>query len=201
VAHATRFVSQNRYSWRRHSGHYCDDHCSPCSAESAALPKVDFESILSTDSSSRSLDRFDRSTTWVDSVDRLDFCAYQLGQLSLASLRGHLIEYQLRLGKGGNVTSAGWQETLCDHMWHVSSRSSVATLRTAIHLLLTYLSIDSIDRFQGLSRMGPITALTANLNFKNPRWRTAAILKTVKSPYLCNYLTNFDEIWWSILGP
>jgi len=28
---------------------------------------------------------------------------------------------------------------LCDPMWHVSSRSGVATLRTAIHLLLTYL--------------------------------------------------------------
>ena len=41
-------------------------------------------------------------------------------------------------GKGGNVTSAGWQITLCDPMWHVSSRSGVATLRTAIHLLLTY---------------------------------------------------------------
>jgi len=40
-------------------------------------------------------------------------------------------------GKGGNVTSAGWQVTLCDPMWHVSSRSGVATLRTAIHLLLT----------------------------------------------------------------
>jgi len=40
---------------------------------------------------------------------------------------------------GGNVTSAGWQVTLCDPMWHVSSRSGVATLRTAIHLLLTYL--------------------------------------------------------------
>ena len=40
------------------------------------------------------------------------------------------------LGKGGNVTSAGWQVTLCDPMWHVSSRSGVATLRTAIHLLL-----------------------------------------------------------------
>jgi len=25
--------------------------------------------------------------------------------------------------KGGNVTSAGWQVTLCDPMWHVSSRS------------------------------------------------------------------------------
>ena len=42
-------------------------------------------------------------------------------------------------GKGGNVTSAGWQVTLCDPMWHVSFRSGVATLRTAIHLLLTYL--------------------------------------------------------------
>ena len=60
-------------------------------------------------------------------------------QLSLVSLRGRLIEYQLRLGKGGNVTSAGWQVTLCDPMWHVSSRSGVATLRTAIHLLLAYL--------------------------------------------------------------
>jgi len=37
------------------------------------------------------------------------------------------------------VTSAGWQVTLCDPMWHVSSRSGVATVRTAIHLLLTYL--------------------------------------------------------------
>ena len=42
-------------------------------------------------------------------------------------------------GKGGNVTSAGWQATLCDPIWHVSSRSGVATLQTAIHLLLTYL--------------------------------------------------------------
>ena len=42
-------------------------------------------------------------------------------------------------GTRGNVTSAGWQVTLCDPMWHVSSRSGVATLRTAIHLLLTYL--------------------------------------------------------------
>jgi len=37
---------------------------------------------------------------------------------------------------GENVTSAGWQVTLCDRMWHVSSRSGVATLRNAIHLLL-----------------------------------------------------------------
>ena len=34
-----------------------------------------------------------------------------------------------------------------------------------------------------------------NWNFQNPRWRTAVILKTVKSPYLRNRLTDFDEIW------
>ena len=30
--------------------------------------------------------------------------------------------------------------------------------------------------------------------FKNPRWRTAAILKTVKSSYLSEKLPDFDEI-------
>ena len=34
-----------------------------------------------------------------------------------------------------------------------------------------------------------------SLNFKNPRWLTAAILKTVKLPYLCSCLTDFDQIW------
>ena len=28
-------------------------------------------------------------------------------------------------GKGGKVTTAGWQVTLCDHIWHVISRSGV----------------------------------------------------------------------------
>jgi len=34
-------------------------------------------------------------------------------------------------GKGGNVSSAGWQVTLCDPVWHMSSRSGVGTLQTA----------------------------------------------------------------------
>ena len=38
-------------------------------------------------------------------------------------------------------------------------------------------------------RIGLLTAPTLKkLNFKNPRWRTAAILKTVASSYLCNLL-------------
>ena len=68
----------------------------------------------------------------------------QLGQLSLASLRGRSIVYQLRLGKGGNVTSAVWQVTLCDPVWHVSSRSGVATLRTVIYLLLYLLTMHCV---------------------------------------------------------
>jgi len=46
-------------------------------------------------------------------------------------------------------------------------------------------------------KMGFLTApaVKKNSNITNPRWRTAAILKTVKSPYLCNRLTDFDEIW------
>jgi len=30
--------------------------------------------------------------------------------------------------------------------------------------------------------------------FENPKWRTAAILKNKKSPYLPNRLTDFDKI-------
>jgi len=30
---------------------------------------------------------------------------------------------------------------------------------------------------------------------KNPRWQTAAILKTIKLPCLCNRSTDFDEIF------
>jgi len=46
----------------------------------------------------------------------------QLGQLSPASLPGSLNRVPaLAGGKGGNVSSAGWQ--VCDPIWHVSSRS------------------------------------------------------------------------------
>ena len=44
---------------------------------------------------------------------------------------------ETRISTRGNVTSAGWQVTLCDPMWHVSTRSGVATL--LVTYLLTYL--------------------------------------------------------------
>jgi len=42
-------------------------------------------------------------------------------------------------GKGRIVTSAGWQVTLCDPIWHVSSRSGEASSRTAISGYFTLL--------------------------------------------------------------
>jgi len=50
-------------------------------------------------------------------------CNHHLGKLSLASLRGRIIEYQLRLGYGGKVTASWWQVTQCDPIWYVISRS------------------------------------------------------------------------------
>jgi len=40
-----------------------------------------------------------------------------------ANLRDAKSTTSFSWGKGGNVTSVGWQVTLCDHIWHVSSRS------------------------------------------------------------------------------
>ena len=38
--------------------------------------------------------------------------------------------------KGRKVTAAGWQVTLCDPIWHMSSHSGVVILQTAISDLL-----------------------------------------------------------------
>jgi len=50
--------------------------------------------------------------------------------------------------KRGNVTSAGWQVTLCDPIWHVSSRSgAVLVAQTAIRFLtLPYIGSSSSIR-------------------------------------------------------
>ena len=53
-------------------------------------------------------------------------------------------------GKGGNVTSAGWQVTLCDPIWYVSSRSALASLPASCYtltlLLLFTLLLSALHR-------------------------------------------------------
>jgi len=55
-----------------------------------------------------------------------------------------------------------------------------------------------IDRsLRNLVRWCKIGLLTATVvkKFEFHKSKTAAILKTVKSPYFCKRLTDFDEIW------
>jgi len=55
-------------------------------------------------------------------------------------------------GKGGNVTSAEWQVTLCDPIWHVSSRSGDG--RLACKLLYPSLLFFTFYTIQALSSLG-----------------------------------------------
>ena len=51
-------------------------------------------------------------------------------------------------GKGGNVTSAGWQLTLCDPTWHVSSCTGEACklLYHSLHYFFTWCSSSGVAR-------------------------------------------------------
>ena len=53
------------------------------------------------------------------------------------------------VGKGWNVTSAGWQVTLCDPIWHVSS-SGVAT---SVSGLLSVIQLTNKVRLQHFRRI------------------------------------------------
>jgi len=39
--------------------------------------------------------------------------------------------------------------------------------------------------------------MTSTLNFENSRWQTAAIFQIIKSPYLHEKSSDFDEIWYT----
>jgi len=47
-------------------------------------------------------------------------------------------------GKGGKVTSAWWQVTLCDLIWHVISRSGVVISIMNCYIRFTYFTLKSL---------------------------------------------------------
>jgi len=57
-------------------------------------------------------------------------------------------------GKGGKVTSAGWQVTLCDLIWQVISRSGVVISITNCYIRHTYLQINTNKSMH--SETGPV---------------------------------------------
>ena len=48
-------------------------------------------------------------------------------------------------GKGGNVTSARWQVTLCDPIWHVSSRSGAVLIAQTAIRFRPYLTLHTVQ--------------------------------------------------------
>ena len=52
-----------------------------------------------------------------------------------------VITHYIYWGKDGNVTSAGWQVTLCDPIWHVSSRSGETSCSLLYSIYLTFLPL------------------------------------------------------------
>jgi len=51
------------------------------------------------------------------------------------------------------------------------------------------------------ARTQPTSPTVKKFEFQKPKTVVTAILKTVKSPYLSNRLTNFDEIWHGYWPP
>jgi len=99
-----------------------------------------------------------------------------IGQLSLASLRGRLIEYtSFGWGKGGNVTSVGWQVTPRDprvgHTMEVlsPSLSSVilidSSMGSSVHVLM--LSIQAVRGLPRLRAPGIVPCIISERNKKN----------------------------------
>ena len=80
-------------------------------------------------------------------------------------------------GKGGNVSSVGWQVTLCDPISHASSRSAVATLRTAIPFLL-YFSIGYIHAMHVIRPNNVRENVMMRCTAQHLGWRKAGRTKT-----------------------
>ena len=65
---------------------------------------------------------------------------------------------------------------------------------TLTHRLIFRFRRNFVRRSTMACRRGPHDK---NCKFLKPRWRTAAILKIVKSPYLSEKLSDFDEIQYT----
>jgi len=70
---------------------------------------------------------FTESELYENSIDQVNSALHPSGVAKSSTSFGW--------GKGGKVTSAGWQVTLCDLLWHVISRSGVVTSITKSGLL------------------------------------------------------------------
>jgi len=77
-----------------------------------------------------------------------------------------------------------------------SKMATAAILKITKNRDISAMGWPIFTQFGMVVKMGLLTAQTVKkLNFNNPRRQTTVILITVKSPYLCNLLTDFDKVW------
>ena len=72
-------------------------------------------------------------------------------------------------GKGGKVTSAGWQVTLCDLIWHVISRSGVVISTTNCYIRFTLLYFTLLSLWMASHSFHIIHAQASSLREPVPR--------------------------------
>jgi len=99
----------------------------------------------------------------------------QLGRLSLASLRGRLIEYQLWLGQRRECQLCRVAE-LCDPIWHTSSRSGEACCELLYSVYLTFtLPAFAAERSVGACSYQSISVADDGARAANPPVAIAAV--------------------------
>jgi len=64
-------------------------------------------------------------------------------------------------GKGGKVTAAGWQVTLCDPIWHVISHSSVVISITNCYIRVYFTLPASVARRPRALLLGALAELAS----------------------------------------
>jgi len=73
-------------------------------------------------------------------------------------------------------------------MWHVSSRSGVATLRTAIHLLLTYTCL----KISLVTNYGTVSRHICYVYRTHPK----KIIKNANNVHPTSFPGYLAELWW-----
>ena len=93
-------------------------------------------------------------------------------------------------GKGGNVTSVGWQVTLCDPVWYVSSRSGVSSIARGVarRLIKSTCSVGQIH--------GALSCCCSKVHCRLRMWhcQNSAILRFVTNLFWTRRLVDASNL-------
>jgi len=104
-------------------------------------------------------------------------------------------------GKGGKVTSAGWQVTLCDPIWRVISRSGVVISITNCYIRVYFTLLSPCSTVVRNCYKGDVAsqweiAIFGHLGLLNP-WTDRV---EIWHNWLCPRRDNPCQFWWQSVG-